>query len=66
MSETNQRQHRYLSVEPEEDEAACCDLNVYSGQKKTLRKALWSEEGELTLFLEKPDGDSSLFEIEGL
>ena len=53
-----------ISVEPEEDEAACCDLNVYGGQKKTLRKALWFEEGELTLFSKNQSGDSSLFEIQ--
>ena len=54
-----------VSIEPEEDEAACCDLNVYGGQKKTLRKALWSEEGELTLFSKNQSGDSSLFETRG-
>ena len=39
-----------VSVEPETAEAECCDLNVYGGEKKTIRKALWFEEGELTLF----------------
>lgn len=53
-----------ISIEPEEDEAACCDLNVYAGERQTIRKALWSEEGELTLFSKNQTGDSSLFETE--
>lgn len=50
-----------VSVEPENDEADCCDLNVYHGDKQTIRKALWSEEGEMTLFSKNQSGDSSLF-----
>jgi FkbM family methyltransferase len=53
-----------ISIEPEEDEATCCDLNVYAGERQTIRKALWSEEGELTLFSKNQTGDSSLFETE--
>jgi FkbM family methyltransferase len=53
-----------ISVEPEREEAECCDLNVYGGEKRTIRKALWSEVGERILFSKNESGDSSLFEID--
>lgn len=52
-----------ISVEPEPEEADCCDLNVYSGQPKTVRKALWKSEGDMTLYSKNASGDSSLIEI---
>ncbi|MFB1295256.1 FkbM family methyltransferase [Mycobacterium sp. pW049] len=51
-----------ISIEPEALEAECCDLNVYGGEEKTIRKALWHEEGELTFYLKNDSGDSSVFE----
>jgi FkbM family methyltransferase len=53
-----------VSIEPEGEEADCCDLNVYDGEKRTIRKALWSEAEERTLFSKNESGDSSLFEID--
>jgi FkbM family methyltransferase len=45
-------------------EAKCADLNVFDGKARTVRKALWKEEGTLS-FYKKPEGaDSSLFEVE--
>lgn len=52
-----------ISIEPEEAEADCCDLNVYGGEAKTIRKALWREDAELTFYSKNGSGDSSLFEI---
>ncbi|WP_165804715.1 FkbM family methyltransferase [Mycolicibacterium austroafricanum] len=51
-----------ISIEPEVSEAECCDLNVYGGKAKTVRKALWHEPGDLTFYLKNDSGDSSLFE----
>ena len=51
-----------ISIEPEEAEAECCDLNVYGGEAETIRKALWREEGILTFYSKNGSGDSSLFE----
>ncbi len=56
---------RIVCVEPEQEEAECCDLNVYGGEKRTIRKALWSEVGERTLYSKNESGDSSLFEMNG-
>jgi FkbM family methyltransferase len=53
-----------ISIEPEKEEADCCDLNVYGGERRTIRKALWSEPGERALFSKNESGDSSLFEID--
>ena len=53
-----------LSVEPEEAEADCCDLNVYDGAMKTIRNALWKEVTDLTFYSQNSSGDSSIFEIE--
>lgn len=58
------RRLRHILVEPEPMEAKCADLNVFDGEARTLRKALWKEEGTL-LFYKKPESaDSSLFEVE--
>jgi FkbM family methyltransferase len=52
-----------ISIEPEPEEADCCDLNLYSGEPKTVRKALWRNEGTMTLYSKNASADSSLFEI---
>jgi len=53
------------AVEPENAEADACDINIYSGQPLTIRKALWKEEGSLNFYSKNSTGDSSLFEQEG-
>jgi len=57
------RNLRYLAVEPEELEALCCDLNNFEGDRRTVRKALWSENSALTFYSKPETADSSLIEI---
>ncbi len=54
----------YHAFEPETLEADCCDLNNFSGERKTNRFGLWSHDGELTFYSKPSTGDSSLFETE--
>ncbi len=53
-----------IAVEPEEPEATCADLNVFGGERQTVRKALWKEETELVFFHKGETADGSVFEIE--
>ena len=53
----------YHAFEPEQKEAACCDLNNYDGQSQTNRMGLWHESGELTLYSKGESADSSLIPI---
>ena len=52
----------YHPFEPEEKEADCCDANNFSGEPKTIRKALWFEETELKFFSKPGTADSSVIE----
>lgn len=51
-----------VSIEPEPAEADCCDLNVYGGESKTIRKALWCKNETLTFYSKNNSADSSVFE----
>lgn len=55
----------YHAFEPEEIEAYCCDLNNFSGQQQTIRKALWYEETDLHFYSKPDSADSSVIEIDG-
>lgn len=56
---------RYISFEPEELEATCCDLNNFNARSETLRKALWNENTTLVFHSKPNSADSSLFEMAG-
>ena len=55
----------YHPFEPEEKEAACCDANNFSGEPKTIRKALWFETTELKFFSKPATADGSVIEMNG-
>lgn len=54
---------RYLAFEPEHLEAECCDLNNFSGQALTIRKALWKENTTLKFYHKASTADSSAFMV---
>ncbi|MBN1912403.1 MAG: FkbM family methyltransferase [Pirellulales bacterium] len=60
-----QFQAEYHPFEPEEKEADCCDLNNFSGERRTVRKALWHEETELRFFSKPDTADSTAIEAGG-
>jgi len=51
---------RYIAIEPESLEAYCCDLNNFSGQNSTIRKALWKRDETLKFYHRAASADSSL------
>ena len=56
------RNIEYVAVEPEEKEAECIDRNVFAGERKTVRKALWKSSGSLRFYSCAGSADSSLIE----
>ena len=60
-----ERNMAYVSYEPEELEARCCDLNNYNGKHGTNRQALWNEKKVLEFYTKPNTADGSLFEIDG-
>ncbi len=50
----------YYPIEPEAEEADCCDLNNFGGCRQTTRKALWHENGIRILYSKPHSADSSL------
>jgi FkbM family methyltransferase len=57
---------RHIRVEPEPKEAKCADLKVFDGKVRTVRRALWKEEGTLSFYKKPESADSSLFEVEDM
>lgn len=53
----------YHPFEPEQLEASCCDMNNFGGEARTVRKALWHSDAELTFYSKPDNADSSVFEI---
>lgn len=52
----------YHAFEPEALEADCVDLNLFGGQTKTRRQALWNKAETLTFYTAPDNADSSLFQ----
>ena len=50
----------YVAFEPEALEARCIDLNVYEGETRTIRKALWNRNTTLEFFSKPETADSSV------
>jgi len=55
---------KFILVEPEQLEAKCADWNLFDGEERTIRKALWKHEGTLPFYKKPESADSSLFEVE--
>ena len=55
----------YLAFEPEPLEARCADLNVFDGNRMTIRKALWNRATTLAFFSKPETADSSVFDPGG-
>ena len=49
-----------IAIEPSAPEAGACDHNVFAGERKTHRLALWHSQGEQTFYDSNTTGDSSL------
>lgn len=58
-----ERNLQYHAFEPEALEADCCDLNNFSGLKKTHRVALWHERTTLSFYSKPDSGDGSIIEM---
>jgi len=58
----NERELCYVPVEPEDREADCIDLNVFGGETRTIRKALWMNNTKLTFYSAPETADSSLID----
>jgi len=56
--EENNLKIRYCGIEPAIDEYSCLDRNSLGG--RTLNVGLWSENGEMSLFVASSNADSSL------
>ncbi len=52
----------YIPFEPEALEAACCDLNNFSGATGTRRHPLWKQDETLRFFNRPRDADGSVLE----
>ena len=55
----------YVAFEPEPLEARCIDLNVYGGEPKATRKALWNSNSSIEFFSKPESEDSSIIEMDG-
>ena len=55
----------YVAFEPEALEARCIDLNVYDGEPKTIRKALWNRNTTLEFFSKPETADGSVIDPGG-
>ena len=55
----------YLAFEPEPLEARCADLNVFDGNRMTIRKALWNRTTTIEFFSKPETADSSAFDPGG-
>jgi FkbM family methyltransferase len=51
---------RYISFEPEELEARCCDLSNFKGEHRTHREALWHTDTTLEFYSRPETADGSL------
>lgn len=52
----------YVAFEPEPLEARCIDLNIYDGELRAHRKALWNRNISLEFFSKPETADSSIFD----
>ena len=55
----------YVAFEPEGLEARCIDLNIYGGEQKTIRKALWNRNTTLEFFSKPETADGSVIDPGG-
>ena len=55
----------YIAFEPEPLEARCIDLNIYGGEPRALRKALWNSNTSIEFFSKPKSADSSIIEMDG-